>query len=332
MSFLFKKKPAKKLTRLFFATDLHGSERTFRKFINAGKFYQANVLVMGGDITGKLLIPLIKEQNGNFRATLQGRVERMSTEAELDGLVERLGTLGFYHKIMEEDEFRTVQADPQAVDALFHEKARERLEAWVDLAETRLAGTGIKCFVTGGNDDDPEVLDAIHRTDTQSFFGCENRVAQVDEDHAMISVGFSTPTPWKTPREISEEQLAEMIAGMVSQVTELQCCIFNFHDPPRDSTLDTCPMLDWSTSPPQPIVKAGQVVMHGAGSASVRKAIETHQPMLGLHGHIHESQAVARIGRTTCINPGSEYGEGVLRGCLVNFAGGEIEGYQMTRG
>jgi Icc-related predicted phosphoesterase len=332
MSFLFKKKPAKKLTRLFFATDLHGSERTYRKFINAGKFYQANLLVMGGDITGKLLIPIIKEQNGNYRATLQGRVEHMSTQAELDGLLERLGTLGFYYKVMSEDEFRELQADPKAVDTLFHEKARERLEAWVDLAEKRLVGTGIKCFVTGGNDDDPEVLDAIHRTDTQSFFGCENQVAQVDEDHAMISVGFSTPTPWKTPREISEEQLAEMIAGMVSQVSDVPCCIFNFHDPPRDSTLDTCPMLDWTTSPPQPIVKAGQVVLHGAGSTAVRTAIETHQPMLGLHGHIHESQAVARIGRTTCVNPGSEYGEGVLRGCLVNFSGGEVESYQMTSG
>jgi Icc-related predicted phosphoesterase len=332
MSFLFKKKPAKKLTRLFFATDLHGSERTFRKFINAGKFYSANVLVMGGDITGKLLIPIIKEQNGNYRATLQGRVEHLATEAELNALLERLGTLGFYHKIMDEDEFRALQADPAAVEALFHEKASQRLDAWVDLAETRLAGTGIKCFVTGGNDDDPEVLEAIHRQDTQSFFGCEGEAVCVDEDHIMISVGFSTPTPWKTPREISEEQLGAVIAEMVAKVSDMTGCIFNFHDPPKDSTLDTCPMLDWSTDPPEPIVKAGQVVMHGAGSAAVRQAIETLQPMLGLHGHIHESQAVARIGRTTCINPGSEYGEGLLRGCLVNFAGGEIEGYQMTSG
>lgn len=325
------KKNRKKPTRLFFATDLHGSERTYRKFINAAKFYEVDVLVMGGDITGKLLIPVIKEKSG-YRATLQGRTEHLSTEAELQSLLERLGTLGFYHKIMDEEEFRTTQSNPIAIDALFHELAHKRLEAWVDLAETRLKGTGIKCFVTGGNDDYPQVLQAIYRSGTESFFACENEVVAIDDDHTMISIGFSTPTPWKTPREIPDDQLAEMIEKMILKVRNLDRCIFNIHDPPFDSTLDTCPMLDWTTDPPTPIVKAGQMVMHGAGSQAVRRVIETHQPMLGLHGHIHESQGVAKIGRTTCINPGSEYGEGVLRGCLVTFAEGEILGFQMTSG
>jgi Icc-related predicted phosphoesterase len=154
----------------------------------------------------------------------------------------------------------------------------------------------------------------------------------VDEDHTMISVGISTPTPWKTPREVSEEELGAMIEKMAALVPDMNKAIFNFHDPPKDSTLDTCPMLDWSKDPAEPIVKAGQVVMHGAGSKSVRQALEKYQPMLGLHGHIHESMSVAKIGRTTIINPGSEYGEGMLRGCLVNFSDGAIEGYQMTSG
>ena len=233
---------------------------------------------------------------------------------------------------MDEDEYKAYAADPAKVDQLFHQKARQRLETWVDLAETRLNGTGIKCFVTGGNDDDPEVLEPIHRAGTQSFFACENKVVNVDDDHTMISVGLSTPTPWKTPREVPEEELAAMIEEMVRQVSDMGSCIFNFHDPPIDSTLDTCPKLDWSKDPPEPIVSAGQIVMHGAGSKSVRKAIETYQPMLGLHGHIHESMAVAKIGRTTVVNPGSEYGEGVVRGCLINFSGGVIESYQMTKG
>ena len=328
---LFSKKPQKKLTRLFFATDLHGSERTYRKFINAGKFYEANVLVMGGDITGKLLIPIIKD-GGGYRATLQGRVEHLTTETELQNLLDRLATLGFYNKIMPEDEFIAIQSDSVIINALFHELARKRLESWVDLAETRLRGTGIKCFVTGGNDDDPEVLQAIQRAGTQAFFACEGQVVNVDDDHTMISVGFSSPTPWKTPREIADEKLGQVIEEAAAKVTDFSRCIFNLHDPPRDSTLDTCPMLDWSMDPPQPIVRAGQMVMHGAGSKSVRHAIEVHQPMLSLHGHIHESQAVAKIGRTTCINPGSEYGEGILRGCLVTFAEAEIEGFQMTSG
>jgi len=329
---LFSKKPKKQTTRIFFATDLHGSERTYRKFLNAGKFYEANVLIMGGDITGKLLIPIIKEGNGNYRATLQGTTNHLKTEAELQAILDKISILGFYSQIMEEDEFRVVQADQSKVDKLFHEKARERLESWVDLAETRLNGTGIKCYITGGNDDDPEVLEPIHRPGTQSFFACENKMVYVDEDHSMISVGLSTPTPWNTPREVSEEELGAMIEEMVKQVPDMGCCIFNFHDPPIDSTLDTCPKLDWTKDPPEPIVQAGQIVMHGAGSKSVRKAIETYQPMLGLHGHIHESMSVAKIGHTTIINPGSEYGEGLLRGCLVNISAGNIESYQMTKG
>ncbi len=331
MSF-FSRKNSKKPTRLFFATDLHASERTYRKFINAGKFYDVDVLVMGGDITGKLLIPIIKAKNGHTRATLQGRVEQLTTEEELKGLMARLDVLGFYYKVMEEDEFQTTSSNPEAVSKLFNELARQRLSNWVDLAEERLAGTGIKCFVTGGNDDEPEVLEVMKRDGNQSFFACENEMVYVDEDHPMISVGFSTPTPWKTPREVSDEKLGEMIEAMISKVPDLKKAIFNFHDPPVDSSLDTCPMLDWDKDPPEQIMQGGQPILFGAGSKSVREAIEKYKPMLGLHGHIHESQSVAKIGRTTCVNPGSEYGEGILRGCLINFVDGEVKGFQMTSG
>lgn len=331
MSF-FSGKSSKKATRLFYATDIHASERTYRKFINAGKFYEVDVLIMGGDITGKLLIPIIRENNGHYRATLQGRVEKIESQAELEALYARLDTLGFYYKIMEEDEFRGMHADEKRVNALFNELARQKLSRWIDLAEERLAGTGRKCFVTGGNDDDPEVLEVLNREDTKSFFGCENQMVQVDDDHTMISVGFSTPTPWKTPREVTDEELGVLIEEMAEKVPDMKKAIFNFHDPPVDSSLDTCPKLDWSKDPPEQIVEGGQVVLFGAGSTSVREAIEKYQPMLGLHGHIHESQAMAKLGRTTCINPGSEYAEGILRGCIVSVLDGNVQGFQMTSG
>jgi Icc-related predicted phosphoesterase len=331
MSF-FSRKPKSKPTRLYFATDVHGSERTYKKFLNAGKFYEANVLIMGGDITGKLLVPIIDQGNGNYRATLQGETEQITTQEELEKLEQRLRTLGFYYKIMQEDEFKFFQTNESAVDELFHEQARQRLLEWIELADTRLSGTGIRCFVTGGNDDDPEVLEVMKQANAETFIACEGKAVMIDDTHPMVSVGFSTYTPWNTPREVSDEELGVMIEEMIAKVEQPDASIFNFHDPPNDSTLDTCPKLNWDTDPPTPIVEAGQIVMHGAGSKSVRKAIEKYQPLLGLHGHIHESQSVAKIGKTTCINPGSEYGEGVLRGCIVILSGGKIEGYQMTRG
>jgi len=332
MAFLFSKKSKKEPKRLFFATDLHGSERTFRKFINAGKFYEVNTLVMGGDIQGKLMIPIIEEGNGHHRATVQGRVEHLTTEEDLKSLMGKLDILGFYYKVMELDEFQALQADSTAVHALFNQLAKQKLTNWVNLAEERLKGTGIKCFVTGGNDDEWEVLSTMKEQSTESFFACENEMVHIDDDHTMISVGISTPTPWNTPREVSEEELGKLIDEMAVKVPNMQKAIFNFHDPPIDSTLDTCPKLDWSKDPPEQITEGGQVILHGAGSRSVREAIEKYAPMLGLHGHIHESQSVAKLGRTTCINPGSEYAEGVLRGCIVTYIDGEVQGYQMTSG
>jgi uncharacterized protein len=328
----FGKKAASKPTRLFYATDLHGSERTYRKFLNAGKFYEAQVLIMGGDIIGKIAVPIIQESAGRYRATLQGSIETIESEEALKALLDRIGMLGWYAKVMTEEEFREISADRAKVDALFHQLARQRLESWIELSETRLGGTGIKCYVTGGNDDYPDVLEVMKTSGARTFIDCEGVVVPLDDQHTMISVGNSTLTPWKTPREVTDEELGRIIDGMIAMVTDMKNCVFNFHDPPKDSTLDTCPELDWNTDPPAPIVKAGQLVMHGAGSASVRKAIETHQPVLGLHGHIHESAGAAHLGRTLCVNPGSEYGEGRLRGVLVNLAGGKVDGYQMTSG
>jgi Icc-related predicted phosphoesterase len=319
-------------TRVFYATDVHGSERTWKKFLNAAKFYGADVLVMGGDVMGKLVIPIIRESGGSYRATIHGRVERVSSDDAVDGLRRRIGDLGFYDVVMNEDEYRATQADPEAIDRLFVRLATDRLEHWIDLAETRLADTGVKVYATGGNDDLNEVMATLDRSDTQSFVACEDRVVALDDEHVMVSMPYVNPTPWKTPREAEELELAARIDTVIGSLGDHRNVIFNFHAPPKDSTLDTCPMLDATTDPPSQIVRGGQPVLYGAGSTSIRDAIERHQPLLGLHGHIHESQAAARLGRTLCINPGSEYGEGVLRGCLFTLRDGKVDSFQMTAG
>jgi Icc-related predicted phosphoesterase len=319
-------------TRIFYATDVHGSERTWRKFLNAGAFYGADVLVMGGDVMGKLTIPIIREASGTHRATIHGRVERFETAAEVEVARERIGFLGFYTKIMGEEEYATTKADPAAVERLFVDLATERLLRWMDLAESKLAGTGIRCFATGGNDDVDEVMAVMDRPDSRAFVACEGKTVPLDDDHVMVSMPYVNPTPWNTPREAPEPELATRIEAVAGRLPDHRNVIFNFHAPPIESTLDTCPKLDPTTDPPSQIVVGGQPVLYGAGSTSVRSAIERYQPMLGLHGHIHESQAAAKLGRTLCINPGSEYGEGVLRGSLITIADGQVTSYQMTAG
>jgi Icc-related predicted phosphoesterase len=319
-------------TTIFYATDVHGSERTWRKFLNAAAFYHADVLVMGGDVMGKLVIPIIRQPDGSHRATIHGRMERLETDDDVARARRRIEDLGFYDVTVDEDEYTAVRDESEAVEALWRRLASERLQRWIGMAEERLGPSGIRCFVSGGNDDLTEVMATLPASGTQSFVGCEGRVVALDGGHQMVSMPFVNPTPWHTPREADEDRLTEMIEEQVAGLADPSRSIFNFHAPPIDSTLDTCPLLDASTDPPSQVVRGGQPVLHGAGSTAVRQSLEAHQPFLGLHGHIHESQSAAQIGRTRCINPGSEYGEGVLRGCLITVTDGSVKSFQMTAG
>jgi len=319
-------------TRVFFATDVHGSERTWRKFLAAARFYEADALIMGGDVMGKLVIPIIREPNGHHRATIHSRVERLETAADVERAREIIRSLGFYDVVMDDEEYRAVRDDPSATDELWRRLAVERLARWIELAEDRLGPIGIRCYVSGGNDDLLEVMETLPTEGTRSFVACEGRVVSIDDAHLMVSVPYVNPTPWHTPREAPEDEIAAMITQAVDGIADFGKVLFNFHAPPIDSTLDTCPMLDATTDPPSQIVRGGQPVLYGAGSSAVRAAVEQYQPLLGLHGHIHESQAAARLGRTLCVNPGSEYGEGVLRGTIINLSNGKVDSYQMTAG
>jgi uncharacterized protein len=331
MPFWSKKSSARRF-RLFFATDIHGSEPTFRKFINAGKFYNVDVLVLGGDITGKMLIPIITLGNNTYRATLQSKLYNLQKD-DLPDFENRLAKLGFYSSEMSEQEYAELTGNPEMVNRLYLEKASERLVSWIGWAEEKLAGTNLRCYVTGGNDDAREVVDTLNREAKDRLMACEEKLVTVsDEGHTMVSLGYSNPTPWKTPREIEEPDLVQRINTAFRGVDACEKVIFNMHVPPLDSTLDTCPQLDTSTDPPTVITSGGEPVLFGAGSQAVRDAIERYQPLLSLHGHIHESRNVTKIGRTTAVNPGSEYGEGVLRGIIVSIAGDKVESTQMTSG
>jgi Icc-related predicted phosphoesterase len=331
---LFKKKDGggeKKRTRLFYATDIHGSERTFRKFINGAAFYKVDHIIMGGDITGKFLVPIVRESGDRYRVTLQGSTEAIDGADALAAVKERIETLGFYHVILEQDELHAMQEDEGAVDARFRQLGRERLERWIAMADERLAGTSVKWYVTGGNDDPPEVLTVLD-VQSEHVVNCEEKVIYVDDKYPMANCGYSNPTPWDTPREVEEEVLEQHLEKAVEGIEDFESAIFNFHVPPYDCTLDDCPKLDWSTDPPSPVVIAGVPQSAPAGSTAVRKVVEKYQPMLQLCGHIHESRGLVKVGRTTVINPGSEYGEGILRGCIFTLEPGKVIGYQMTSG
>ncbi len=333
MAFWSKKSGAEaKRVRLFYATDVHGSERTFRKFVNGAKFYKVDHLVMGGDIMGKFMVPIVDEGGGHYRVTLQEELSHLDGESAVQDVRDRIETLGFYHITVTEDELHAMQADQANIDAAFKKLAHERLERWVAMADERLAGTDVKCYVTGGNDDPQDLLDLLDSIHSEHVINCEEKIVVLEDTYPMANCGYSNPTPWQTPRETDEESLEQLLEKSIVGIEDFSNAIFNMHVPPYDCTLDDCPKLDWSTDPPTPIVVAGVPQSAPAGSKAVRKVVEKYQPLLLLTGHIHESRGLVKVGRTTVINPGSEYGEGVLRGCIFTLEPGKVVGYQMTSG
>ncbi len=313
-------------TRLFFATDVHGSEKAYLKFLNAPKFYKAHHLILGGDITGKAVIPIIKTQNG-YEATFRGIKRQLKDDAQREQLEKQILDSGSYPYHTDPNEMAVLQNDERRVDAIFRKLMLERLDRWIQLASERLKDSGVSMYVTGGNDDIAEINPVIEKSNF--VVDPEDKVVVVAGNYEMASLGMSNPTPWQTPRECSEEELWQKIERMTSQVTNMKSCIFNFHVPPVDTMISECQKLDENF---KPVYVGSDPVIISGGSVSVRKAIEQYQPMLGLHGHIHESRGEIKIGRTTCINPGSEYGEGILRGAIVNLDGDSVKSHQLTAG
>ncbi len=319
-------------TRLFYACDIHGSEPTYRKFLNAAKFYEVDALIFGGDLMGKLLVPIVRDIGGTYRARLQGQNHHIVSDEELAQFKKVLQTLGFYWQEMDPEEYQSYEGNQGRIDGLFDVLAKERLAEWVVLAEERLKDTHVRILLCGGNDDTDEVLTALDETAQDRVVNAENRVVPIDDEHVVVTIGYSTPTPWLTPRERTEVEIADVIAKIMADVPDPSRAVFNFHCPPLDSGLDTCMKLDASVWPPTPELKNGQPIYYGAGSQAVTDALTEYQPTVGLHGHIHEARGLTKFKRTPALNPGSEYGEGVLRGLIVSIRGGEVIGHQFTSG
>jgi uncharacterized protein len=316
-----------KESKIFFATDIHGSDRCFRKFLNAGKFYQVDTILLGGDITGKMIVPVVEEQSGRYYAQLFGR-KRVVNADGLAGLNKFIADAGFYPHPMTVEEISVLKQDPAGVSDLFSKLISQTMSQWIELAEERLAGTGIGCIIAPGNDD-PFFIDDVLGSST-SVINPDQRVVELPGGFQMISVGYSNRTPWDSPRELDEDDLAALIDREAAKLPDPGRAIFNLHVPPKDTPIDQAVALDQEF---RPVMRGGSPVITGVGSSAVRQAITRFQPMLSLHGHIHESRGEARIGRSLALNPGSEYSEGVLRGVIVTLSQKKgVRGYQLVAG
>jgi uncharacterized protein len=299
--------------RLYYASDIHGTEVLWRKFLAAARVYRAGVLVMGGDVTGKVVVPLIAT-DGGYEFELFGRRERIEDEQELEAAEQRIRANGMYPHRMSPDEVSRVAAlSTEERETWFAEVMLHTFDRWLELAAERLDGTEVRCFLMPGNDDPAGVDASIERADRVE--ACDDRIVEFD-GHTMLSLGYSNRTPFDSPRELDEQELYRRVDTLAQTLEDPSRAIFNLHVPPYDSGLDTAAELDEDLS----VVMAGsEPKMIPVGSTAVRELIERYQPLLGLHGHVHESAGATRIGRTLCINPGSDYHTGRIAGCLMQL-------------
>ena len=312
--------------KVFFATDIHGSETCWRKFLNAAAFYKADMVILGGDVTGKVMVPIVSVRPGHWEVTFGGQRIQLDTEAELDNIKRKIRDRGYYPAVMSGDELDSLNAEDGSVDRRFTQEMTKGLEAWLDMADGKLRGGEIPCILNGGNDDIWEIDDIIERSPSVSF--AESKVMDLGGFY-LASMGWTNPTPWNTFREAPEDVLAAKIDAVVSSIPDMSRAVFNFHAPPYGTGLDEAPALDENMRPMH-----GGAVMKPVGSTAVKAAIQKYQPILSVHGHIHESKGVLRLGRTLTMNPGSSYSDGVLQGAVLdlNEKKGKVTRYILVNG
>ncbi len=311
--------------KLFFATDVHGSEICWKKFVNAGKFYEADTLILGGDMTGKAIIPIIAQGGDKWKVTLLEQETLLNGKEEVDKMVATIQNRGYYPYVTDPDEVTQISSTPGRSDELFLQEAMKTAQRWMEYADQKLAGTGMKCYVCPGNDDMFEIDDIVRQSRMVTL--AEGKVFNLDEHHEMASSGWSNPTPWNTHREEEEGALERRLEAVISQVKNVSTAVFNLHAPPFGSGLDEAPELTKDLRP----AYAGRSLVP-VGSKSVLKMIDKYQPLLGLFGHIHEGKGTRKYKKTLCINPGSMYEQGMLHGVLVELKPNKIGTYVLTTG
>jgi len=306
--------------RIFFSADTHGNTVVWRKWLSAVQVYKADVLIFAGDLTGKAIVPVF-DYGDHYEAEVLGQKRKAKTKEELQKLLDFIEGLSYYYIVATPEEIQEIAADPKKQAELFERLMKERMKKWLDLIIEKLNLNEVLPIVMPGNDDEQYIDEVIKSYEDRGIVYPLDKVVEIPLGYAIISHEYVNPTPWNTPREAPEPKLKKMLEqkikwAMDKGYTNFDKIIFNFHCPPWNTKLDLAPKL---TKDLKPVYIGGKPVMVHVGSKAVREVIEKYQPILGLHGHIHESYASDKIGRTVVLNPGSEYSEGILRGFVVEL-------------
>jgi len=316
------------MTKVFFACDMHGSIGVAKKWLHVPKTHGVDVLLYCGDLTGKLIVPLIQQSDGTYTTSYFGPKEVLRNEAEVEAMHGRLANAGAYAFKSTMEEVQKLRDDPKKVDELIKGAIVNRMKQWMELLIERVDTKRVKVVVMPGNDDVFNIDPVIKSYEDKGVIYPLDKVIDIG-GFETISYEYVNPTPWNTPREATEKELNKRIEKLVEKLSNPSKSIFNFHCPPINTRLDLAPKLDKKL---RIVTLMGVPQFEHVGSRAVREAEEKYKPLLGLHGHIHEAFGFDQIGKTLVINPGSEYGEGMLRGYIIELSKDGVEKYWKVEG
>lgn len=300
--------------KIFFTADVHNSELVLRRFLSIPKHYDVDILILSGDLTGKAIIPIIDLGEEKYQYTFKGKTETVHGHEQLKNALSELRNRGLYTHICTKDELEELKNKPDEVDRLFKKLICETMQEWVRSVEEHVPSEK-SVIIMPGNDDIFDIDPVIQKSDRVVY--PLNKLVELPLGYGMISIDYVNPTPWNTPRESDEKTLWKMLEDKTKLVDrDWRKIICSFHPPPYNTKLDLAPKLDKNL---RPVYSFGELEKENVGSKSVRKFFEKYNPLLGLHGHIHESPGSDKVGETIVFNPGSEYSAGILKGLIIEL-------------
>jgi len=302
---------ASKTFRILFVTDLHGSEKCWRKFLEVGNRFKVDCMIAAGDLTGKVIAPIIRIEENLHKCRIFGHEYELHNENEIAIMEQKIRDTGYYPYRCNLKRAEELNENKKELDKLFDELMRESVKKWLDLTTDKI-DKNVRLIVNPGNDDRFVVDDIIE--EHEGLIYPLGKVVHLNDKYEMVSCEWVNITPWNSPRECSEEELMKKLEKEIGRLNHFENAVFNFHAPPYDTSLDKAPKVGKDL---KPVTMLGMPQTESVGSRSVKDVIEKYQPFMGLHGHIHESSGKQKIGRTVCLNPGSEYASGLLRFLLI---------------
>ena len=303
--------------RILFLCDLHGSEILLNKAILATSSYDIDLLILSGDIAGKDIRPIIKNKD-KYILEYEGEKQTF-TQKEVENIKVKLCGLGHYYFDISLDDYRILEKDK--IFKILDNKILERVDNWLNKVISLIDLQRTSVIITPGNDDILGIDELIKKAETNGLhYGLKGPIKI--EDFEIVSLDYTNHTPWKTMREMSEEELEIAIKERIENVKDFDNTIFNFHCPPYNTKLDIAPEVDDNL---RFVINPGRGFHYiHVGSISILNSIRKYQPLLSLHGHIHESQGFDYIGKTLSLNPGSEFNKGILNAYIIEISKGGI--------